>query len=84
MTAASEFVLGDASAAQTSDNGKRTAPIVKETNTVRTRSKDISAATTITFLGVAGRVTDRLPPSRFQIQDSKPKTFGILDLGFKL
>jgi hypothetical protein len=54
MTAASEFVPGDASAAQTCDKGKWTAPIVKETNTVRTRSKDITPATTITFLGVAG------------------------------
>jgi hypothetical protein len=56
MTAASEFVPGDTSAAQTSDNGKWTAPIVKETNTVRTRSKDITAATRITFLGVAEKV----------------------------
>src|SRR5208337_1575351 len=41
MTAASEFVPGDASAAQTCDNGKWTAPNVKETNTVRTRSRTL-------------------------------------------
>jgi hypothetical protein len=61
MTAASEFVPGDTNAAQTSDKGKWTAPMVKETNTVRTRSKDITPATTITFLGVAGKVIGALP-----------------------
>jgi hypothetical protein len=60
MTAASEFLPGDTSAAQTSDNGKWTAPMVKETNTVRMRSKDITTATTSTFLGVAGKVIGAL------------------------
>jgi hypothetical protein len=58
MTAAWEFALGEASALQTPDNGKWTAPMVNDANTTKPRDKDITAATTITFRGVAGRVTD--------------------------
>jgi hypothetical protein len=60
ITAASEFAPGEASALQTPDNGKWTAPIVKDPKTAKPRSKDITAATTITFRGVAGRVIGSL------------------------
>jgi hypothetical protein len=60
MTAASEFAPGEASAPQTPDNGKWTAPMVKDANTAKPRSKDITTATTITLRGVAGRVIDAL------------------------